>query len=641
MSEQSMAQVSLKAILLGIILAVVLAGANAYLGLFAGMTVSASIPAAVISMGILRLFKNATILENNIVQTTASAGEAVAAGVIFTVPALYLIGFWQDFDYWWVTTIAGLGGVLGVLFSVPLRRALIVEQQLPFPEGVATAEVLKAGDSGAGVKYLAGAGVAGGLAKFCEVGLHLWNGTAEAGAYVGRSVLYFGTNVSPALLAVGFIVGLNIAIVVFSGGALAWYVLVPIFSGFPNLDPSIAHFASTHPSAVDLGYKIWNDKIRYIGVGSMLIGGVWSLIDMRGSLLAGIKSASAASKHDAGFKSVPATDRDVPMKWIFTLSLLMVIPIYFLYNHIVPSAGIAAAMAVIMVVTGFLFSAVSSYMAGLVGSSNNPTSGMTIATLLFASLVLLAMLGEGGGSNGPAAAIMIGAVVCCAAAIGGDNLQDLKAGYLIGATPWKQEVMLAVGAIVSALVMAPVLNLLLHAYGLGPATPEHPNSLTAPQAVLMSSVANGVFHRNLPWDMVSLGIIVGAVVIAVDKWLAHRGSSFRIPVLAAAIGIYLPLELTTPILLGGILAHMVKVWNNRHSDEEGRTHNNRHGTLFAAGLITGEALIGIVMAIPIVMTGDRDVIALASEPWGGFPGLLVVALIAWLLYKVGTEHRRA
>ncbi|HWP94877.1 MAG TPA: oligopeptide transporter, OPT family [Gammaproteobacteria bacterium] len=629
-------QVTVKAVILGIILAVVLAGANAYLGLFAGMTVSASIPAAVISMAVLRLFARSNILENNIVQTTASAGEAVAAGVIFTMPALYLLGFWSDFDYAWVAAIAALGGVLGVLFSVPLRRALIVERKLPFPEGMATAEVLKAGDTGAGIRVLAGAALAGGAAKFCEVGLHLWSGTAEGARYLaGKVVGYFGTNVSPALLAVGFIVGLNIAIVVFAGGAIAWYVFVPLYSAFPELDPNIAAYAATHPAALDLGYEIWDTKIRYIGVGSMLVGGIWSLIEMRHSLLAGIASARGVTLA-GGWNGVPHTERDLPLFWILLGSLAMVVPIYLLYDAIVDSTGIAAAMAVIMVVAGFLFAAVSSYMAGLVGSSNNPTSGMTIATLLFAALVLLALMGPD-ATTGPAAAIMIGAVVCCAAAIGGDNLQDLKAGYLVGATPWKQQVMLAVGAVASALVMAPVLNLLLAAYGLGPATPEHPNSLLAPQATLMASVARGVFGDNLPWDMVGVGALVGAIIIAIDKLLAARGSNFRVPVLAAAIGIYLPLELTTPILAGGFIAHLAERWNARNAQGQQRDSNARNGTLFAAGLITGEALVGILMAIPIVVFRDRDVLAIADHPYGGWPGLVVVALLGYVAYRVGTR----
>lgn len=630
------AQITLKAVILGVVLAAVLAGANAYLGLFAGMTVSSAIPAAVVSMAVLRLFQQHTILENNIVQTTASAGSSVAAGVVFTVPALYLLGFWTTFDFWWVLAIAGLGGVLGVLFSVPLRRALIIERKLPFPEGVATGEVLKAGDAGgAGVKYLIGAALAGGLAKLGEVGLHLWSGTAEVARYLGNTVLYFGTNVSPALLAVGVIVGLNIGIVVFSGGVMAWYVFVPLYSTYPELDPALAAFVATGPEAIDLGYHIWNTKIRYIGVGAMLIGGVWSLIDMRQSLIDGVRSARAAAKA-GGWTGVAETERDIPMTWVMFGILALVAPIFALYFNIVASIGVALVMALIMVAGGFLFSAVSSYMAGLVGSSNNPISGMTIATLLFASLILLALIGPD-PITGPAAAILIGGVVCCAAAVGGDNLQDLKAGHIVGATPWKQQVMLAVGAVVSALVMAPVLNLLLGAYGIGVATLEHPNPLNAPQANLMASVAKGVFGGGLPWDMITIGVVVGALIIMLDKFLIHRKVDFRVPVLAAAIGIYLPLEVTAPIFIGGFVAHLIARAVRERSAAE-REGAERMGMLVGAGLIAGEALMGILMAIPIVVFQDRNVIAIADHPFGGWPGLAVAAGILWGVYRVATKR---
>jgi len=632
---QPIPQITVKAFALGAVLAAVLAGANAYLGLFAGMTVSSAIPAAVISMAVLRLFPRHSVLENNIVQTTASAGSSIAAGVVFTVPALYLMGYWQTFDFWWVLAIAGLGGVLGVLFSVPLRRALIIERALPFPEGVATGEVLKAGGSGSGVVYLIGSAVAGGLAKLGEIGLHLWSGTAEVARYVGSTVLYFGTNVSPALVAVGVIVGLNIGIVVFSGGALAWYVFVPLYSTFPDLDSRLAEFVATQPSAVDLGYEIWNTKIRYIGVGAMLVGGIWSLIDMRQSLVDGVRSARAAAKA-GGWSGVAEVERDIPMNWVLIGVIALVAPIFLLYFNVVGSVFAALVMAVIMVAAGFLFSAVSSYMAGLVGSSNNPVSGMTIATLLFASLVLLALIGPD-AVRGPAAAILIGGVVACAAAVGGDNLQDLKAGHIVGATPWKQQLMLAVGALVSAMVMSWVLNLLVRAYGIGVATPEHPNPLTAPQASLMASVANGVFGGGLPWSMIAVGAVVGVAVIALDKWLAWKRTDFRVPVLAAAIGIYLPLEVTTPILIGGIVAHLI-ARAVRGAGAPRKEHADRLSMLMGAGLIAGEALLGIVMAVPIVVFQNPDVIAVATEPYGGWPGLVIVAGILFGVYRIATRR---
>jgi len=625
-------QITVKAFVLGVILAAILAGANAYLGLFAGMTVSSAIPAAVISMAVLRLFATSNILENNIVQTTASAGSAVSAGVVFTLPALYLLGAWESFDYLQVVIIAGLGGILGVLFSVPLRRALIIERKLPFPEGQATAEVLKAGDAGSGIGALIAAALIGAGAKLCEVGLKLWSGTAEGATYFGKSVLYFGTNVSPALIAVGVIVGLNIGIVVFSGGALAWYVFVPLYSGMPDLDPNIAAFVATNPTPLDLGYEIWDQKIRYIGVGAMLIGGLWSLIDMRHSLVEGVRSARAA--HAAGGWDTQAeTDRELPMNWVMGGILVLIVPIFMLYAGIVDSYAVAAVMALLMVVAGFMFSAVSAYMSGLVGSSNNPISGMTIATLLFSALVLLWLKGADFAS-GAAAAILIGAVVACAAAIGGDNLQDLKAGHLVGATPWKQQVMLAVGAFVSALVMAPVLNLLVNAYGIGAATLEHPDPLSAPQANLMASVADGVFGGGLPWDMITIGVVIGAIIIALDKWLEVSGRTFRVPVLAAAIGIYLPLEVTAPILIGGVLAYLIE---RAAKGDAARTANaDRVKMLLGAGLIAGEALIGIIMAVPIVVFQDPNVIAIASAPYGGWPGLIVVAGIGYWVYRRAT-----
>ncbi|HLF10239.1 MAG TPA: oligopeptide transporter, OPT family [Gammaproteobacteria bacterium] len=623
-------QITVKATLLSIVLSAVLAGANAYLGLFAGLTVAASIPAAVISMAVLRLFAESNILENNIVQTSASAGEALAAGVIFTLPALVILGYWNTFDYLWVSVIALVGGMLGVLFTIPLRRSLIVEQQLAFPEATATAEVLKLGEaSSRGVRYLAWAAAIGGAVKLAETGLRLWSGTAQAATYVGSStILYVGTNLSPALISVGYIVGLNIAVLVFAGGAISWYLAIPIYSAFfIDGDRELAAQLASGTPAADLAFSIWNLRIRYLGVGAMLVGGIWALIEMRASLWSGIRSGFRRPSRSAA--DYDHTEHDTPMQIVLAGIALLVIPIFALYEAIVGSLGIALAMTLIMVVAGFLFSAVGAYLAGVVGSSNSPISGITIATILFASLLLLFLMGEGAAA-GPPAAIMIGAVVCCAAAIGGDNLQDLKAGYIVGATPWRQQLMQLVGVVAAVLVMAPILNLLLAAYGIGPPTDERPNSLLAPQATLMASVAQGVFGGGLPWDMIGWGALIGIVIIGVDQYLRRRGALWRAPVLAVAVGIYLPLELAVPILAGGLIAHFAA---SKHSpDREGRLRN---GMLFAAGLITGEALIGILMAIPIVLSANPDVIALpVSLPSVG--GLLVVGAVAVALYRVAT-----
>lgn len=631
-------QLTIKAILLGIVLSMVLAGANAYLGLFAGMTVSASIPAAVISMAILKMFRESNILENNIVQTAASAGESIAAGVIFTLPALVILGYWNVFDYWWVTAIAAVGGLLGVLFTIPLRRSLIVEQKLTFPEGKATAEVLKVGQgSSEGVKFLALAAIAGAVIKFATTGLKAWTGSAAAARYFGNSsVGYVGMNLSPALISVGYIVGLNIAVLVFVGGAISWYVAIPIFSGFfLDNSPDLLALYQNGGSAEDLAWGIWTSQIRYVGVGAMVVGGIWALISMRRSLVDGIKSG--LHKYKSGdAQNAPHTERDIPMNYVLIGIAVFVLPIFVLYQNIVGHIGVALSMTLIMIVAGFLFSSVAAYMAGLVGSSNNPISGVTIATILFASLILLLMLGADAG-NGPAAAIMIGAVVACAAALAGDNMQDLKAGHILGATPWKQQTMQIVGVLSAVLLMAPILNLLLQAYGIGIPTPEHPNPLAAPQATLMASVAQGVFKGGLPWTMISIGAGIGVLIIVVDEMLKSRGSTFRAPILAVAVGIYLPLELSSAILVGGLIAHFASRAHARRGND-GET-SMRHGLLFAAGLITGEALVGILMAIPIVIYKNADVLAIdESLRMGSLAGLVVISGIVVWLYRVSARR---
>ena len=635
MSVPSQKQLSLRAVVLSVLLAMVLAAANTYLGLFAGLTIATAIPAAVVSMAVLRVLGGGSILENNIVQTGASAGSSIAAGVIFTLPALVLLGYWQEFRYGWVLAIAGLGGLLGVLFSVPLRRSMIVDNPLPFPEGKAAAEVLKAGENpGPGLRLLGIAAALGALVKLAaESGLRIIPDNATVAGFLGKYLGYMGTNLSPALLGVGYIIGLNIGIVVLLGSVLSYNIAIPLYHALaPSLDPALAA-QLTGLAAADAASLIRAEKIRFLGVGAMLVGGMWTLFSLRGSLLSGIRSGIAAARKGTD-ETVAETERDLPMKWMLIALVLFVIPLLVLYQAIVHDWLVSVPMALIMVVAGFLFASVSAYLAGLVGSSNNPVSGITIATILFASAVLVLLLGAD-SPIGAVAAILIGAVVCCAAAVAGDNLQDLKAGYLVGATPWKQQLMLGIGAFSCALVMAPVLNLLAAAYGIGPATAEHPNSLNAPQAMLMASVAQGMFGGDLPWDMIVSGGVLGALIIAVDAWLKARGSQFRVPVLAAAIGIYLPLELMVPIFLGGALAHLVE---RRHGvgahDEAARDIAHRPGTLFSAGLITGEALMGIAIAVPIVMSGRPDVLALpAGWHMGQGGGLLVLAVVALLLYR--------
>ena len=623
-AESKIPELTVKSVLLGMALSALLAGANAYLGLFAGMTVSASIPAAVISMAVLRLFRSHTILENNLVQTSASSGEAIAAGVIFTMPALIMIGYWQQFDPWMVLSIATLGGFLGVLFTIPLRRALILPGELKFPEGVATAAVLRAGDKpGGGIWLIAAAALAGAVAKFGEVGAHLWSATVGGGFRAGRALFAAEFNLSPALVSVGYIVGLNIAVLVAAGGMFAWFIAIPIVSalGLAEVDPTATVTAAAG--------TIWSTQIRYIGVGAMVIGGLYALFSLRQTLTHGLLNGGKWSAQLAANVVRPRTDRDIPGKWVVIGAIAAILPVFLLYWKITGAAGPSLFMTVVMIVAAFLFSAVAAYMAGLVGSSNNPISGVTIATILFSALFLAAVLGREHPA-GAASAILVGAVVCCAAAMGGDNLQDLKTGHLVGATPWKQQLVQFIGTAAGAMAAVPALDLLQRAYGFGPRTADHPRALQAPQATLMSSVADGVFRGDLPWPMIITGALIALIVIALDRILAAAGRSFRAPVLAVAVGIYLPLDLSLPILLGGLIAHLASGTATITQEPGGR-----RGILFASGLITGEALVGILVAIPIVIMGDVNILAVAEQPLGGAPGLAVLALIAAVLFAVG------
>jgi putative OPT family oligopeptide transporter len=472
-------QLTFRAITLAIVLAMILAAANTYLGLFAGMTIASAIPAAVVSMAVLRALGGGGILENNIVQTGASAGSSIASGVIFTIPALVILGYWQDFKYSWVLAIAGLGGILGVLFSVPLRRALIVEQKLAFPEGQAAAEVLKTGENPSeGIRILSLSALGGAFAKLAAAsGLRLIPDAAASAGFFGKYLAYFGTNLSPALIGVGYIVGLNVGIVVLAGAMLSWNIAIPVYAAF--VLPSNAELSTIAAGlpAEELAGLLWSKQIRYLGVGAMLVGGMWALVSLRHSLASGVRSGLAAARASAAGVAVAHTEQDLPMKSVLIGIVLFTLPLAALYQAIVGNFAVSLPMTIVMVVTGFLFCSVSAYMAGLVGSSNNPVSGITIATILFSAVMLLLMMGPE-SSIGPVAAVMIGAVVCCAACIAGDNLQDLKCGYIVGATPWRQQVMLAIGAASSALVMAPVLNLLADAYGIGVATDAHPKPVS-------------------------------------------------------------------------------------------------------------------------------------------------------------------
>lgn len=717
MSENSNApgpkELTVRVIFFGVILSVLLSAANAYLGLFAGMTVSAAIPAAVMALGIMRFFRNSTIYECNLVGTCASAGESLAAGVIFTLPALLLLGFWDQFSYTWVALIAGFGGLLGTLFTIPLRRSLIVETKLQFPEGVATAKVLETGRTDtSGIKYIVKAAIAGGLFKVGANALGIWPEILQGARRVGGSIAYFGSNLSPALLSVGYIVGLNIALLMFLGGAVNWYVAIPVvaargewpqyqllnknlpqewntvnasfvvvdpndpkawdsrtsepraWNAFvletrtidPNASPEDANSVRAHNDKVlaqlgkpvpakDYAQRIWSKRTRYAGVGGMLIGGLWTIFRLRKSLLSGMTSGlHAYKKLKEGKGETDRLERDLPMQWIIGLIVGSIVPLFLVYQHYVQQVHISLIMAFVMLGTGFLFAAVAGYMAGLVGSSNNPISGVTVSTVLVASVLLVILMGKS-AVNGPAAAIIVGAVICCAAAIAGDVMQDLKCGRLVGTTPWKQQIMEMVGTASAALTIGPVLILLQGAYGFAGMKDAGSKALSSPQANLMASVARGVFEGGLPWTFVIIGMIAAVGIIALDQYLQARKYSFRVPILAVAIGFYLPFQLSVPIFVGGLISVAVARFHRRNkSDEAAREGAERRGLLMASGLITGEAVMGILVAIPIVILKQYEIEMPLWEgviPFGSLIGVILLALVTFWLYRTTIKEQRS
>ena len=558
-------EITFKAIILGFFLSILLSAANTYLGLFAGMTVSASIPAAIMSMTILKLFKNSTIHENNLVQTAASAGESLAAGVIFTFPALLLLGYWTNFNYIEVTKIALIGGILGVLFTIPLRKTLIIDKKLKFPEGIATSKILESAHSSKLGQTILLSGFLSALIKFFQQGLKLWNSSTDFFFRINNSIYGIGCDFSPALIGVGYIVGLNVGILVLLGGIISWLIAIPIYTSFNFFDGDLSNIAWT----------IWNEKIRFLGVGAMLIGGMWSIIRLLRPIFLGLVQNYYKSEKE---------NNDIPFKFITFTIIFLILPIFLIYNDILKNTPISIIITILIIFISFFFTAVAAYMAGIVGSSNNPISGITIATILLSALFIKYIGFE--SNYGMIASVLFGAIICCSSAIGGDNMQDLKTGHLIGATPWKQQIMQIIGTTASALTITFTLNVLHSAYIIGSET------LPAPQANLMKIVVEAVFNKSLPWEWIYMGIFIGTIVIIIDYIQEVRKSNFRFPVLAVAVGIYLPIGLSLPIFLGSLINYINK--------------NNEKGILYSSGLITGEAIMGILIAVPIFLTGSKN-----------------------------------
>ena len=607
-AEKVTPEFTVTSVIMGVLLAIVFGAANAYLGLRVGMTVSASIPAAVISMGVIRvIMRKDSILESNMVQTIGSAGESLAAGAIFTMPVLFLWakdGIIEKPSILTISLIALCGGVLGVLFMVPLRNALIVKEHgvLPYPEGTACAEVLLAGEEGgaSATTVFAGMGLAA-LFKFVVDGLKIVPGVITAKISALKTEL--SAEVYPALIGVGYICGPKIASYMFAGGIIGWFVLIPAivtFGGdtilYPGTDTIANLYANGGASA------IWSSYIRYIGAGAVAAGGIMSLIKSMPLIVTTFIDAIKGIKGGKGNKNI-RTEQDLDMRFIGIGVLLMIIIIWLL-----PQIPVTLLGAVLIVLFGFFFGAVSSRMVGIVGSSNNPVSGMAIATLLIATLCLK---GTGdNGTHGMTGAIAIGSIICIIAAMAGDTSQDLKTGYILGATPKKQQIGELIGAVISALTIGGVLILLDSAWGFGT------EALSAPQATLMRMIVEGVMDGNLPWTLVFIGVFLAIVV-----------EILGVAVLPVAIGLYLPLELSATIMIGGLIRYFV---DKKRTGEDGEAGT---GVLFCSGLIAGEGLVGILMAILTVLKVAERIDLSAKFTTGIIGGIVLMAVMIACVVK--------
>lgn len=614
-AEKVTPEFTVTSVIMGVLLAIIFGAANAYLGLRVGMTVSASIPAAVISMGVIRvIMRKDSILESNMVQTIGSAGESLAAGAIFTMPVLFLWakdGVIEQPNMLTISLIALCGGVLGVLFMVPLRNALIVKEHgvLPYPEGTACAEVLLAGEEGgaSATTVFAGMGFAA-LFKFLVDGLKVIPGVLTAKISALKTEL--SAEVYPALIGVGYICGPKIASYMFAGGIIGWFVLIPAivtFGGdtilYPGADTIANLYAKGGASA------IWSNYIRYIGAGAVAAGGIISLIKSMPLIVSTFVDAIKGIKGGKDNANI-RTEQDLDMRFIGAGVLLMIIIIWLL-----PQIPVTLIGAALIVLFGFFFGAVSSRMVGLVGSSNNPVSGMAIATLLIATLCLKAT-GDG-GTHGMTGAIAIGSIICIIAAMAGDTSQDLKTGYILGATPKKQQIGELIGAIISALTIGGVLILLDSAWGFGT------EALSAPQATLMKMIVEGVMDGNLPWTLVFIGVFI-AIVIEI----------LGIAVLPVAIGLYLPLELSATIMVGGLIRHFVDKKNQSEDSEAGA------GVLFCSGLIAGEGLVGILLAILTVVKVADKIDLSGYVQTGMIGGVILFVIMIALVVKFATRQKK-
>ncbi|AJO91560.1 OPT family oligopeptide transporter [Haemophilus influenzae] len=643
MHNENLKELTVRGIILGALITVIFTASNVYLGLKVGVTFASSIPAAVISMAVLKFFKDSSILENNMVQTQASSAGTLSS-VIFVLPGLLMMGYWQDFPFWQTMLICAAGGTLGVLFTIPLRRAMVVNSNLPYPEGVAAAEILKAGnhaDGDSGVKDIAYGGVLAGLVAFLTNGLRVMADGASAWIQTGKAAFQLPMGFSLALLGAGYLIGIVGGIAMLIGVILTWGVAVPYFT----MSEDIAADASL----IDSAMTVWKTKVRYIGVGTIGIAAIWTLLILMKPMIEGmvhsfrmLKGGQEASEHRIDIDLYPKT-----MIYILIATVALIV---ISLHHFIAAAPISPELSILLVVVctflavfiGFFVAAASGYMAGLVGSSSSPISGIGIISVIVISLVLVSI----GNASGlfetvdgqkflTALTLFTASIVITTACISNDNLQDLKTGLLVEATPWRQQVALIIGCFVGALVIAPVLEILYHAYGFSGALPrpdmDPSQALSAPQATLMTAISQGIFTNKLEWTYILTGVGLGAVLITIDAFLKKVSNKvFSLPVIAVGIGIYLPPSINTPVIVGAFLAWIMARHIAKLGNKEVSAKAERFGTLFSAGLIVGESLMGVILAFIIaasVTTGGSEApLSLNLENWdtiGEWFGLIV------------------
>ena len=670
--ELRLPELTVRGMVLGALLTVIFTASNVYLGLKVGLTFSSAIPAAVISMAILKMFKDSNILENNMVQTQASAAGTLSA-IIFIIPGLLMIGYWQGFEFWQTLLVSACGGCLGVLFTIPRRRAMVVNSDLPDPEGMAAAEILKVGsgehrdsNKAGGLREILGGGIVAGIVALCTSGFKVLAGEIGFWFHVGRGMTQMPLGFSTALVGAGYLVGIASGIAMLIGILIAWLGFVPYFTitGTPADGQTMQQMASA----------AWSSKVRLIGAGAMGVAAVWTLITLAKPVIEGMKESLAAVSMPDDQKTRHRMDIDMSLRSVGLVFLATLIGLLGITYSFVSPEGLPMGQTltfvivgvIVAVLMGFFVAAACAYMAGLIGTSSSPISGIGILGIIISSLVVLALCNsfgifdiEGGSKFATATAIFITSIIMSIACISNDNMQDLKTGYLVGATPWRQQVALIIGVVIGAFVIAPVLNLLYKAYGFPGALPragmDPSQALAAPQAVLMTTIATGIFTAKLAWEYIFIGIGLGVAIVIVDIILRRRTRAFCLPPLAVGMGIYLPPSVQTPLVVGAVMGYILEKKLKARAAKRSPENPNeevadckRRGTLFASGLIVGESIIGVILAGLIVVSvssgGSESPLALVGKDFADmseYLGLIVFLCVVTLFGKVVWGGKKA